>query len=385
MSRGEQPTPNYQYIISELEKQNADAYVHIGDKADQMLWYFTRFYGPDRDYAFVYVDERATLCAPALFYEQAKREFPGAEVTKTQNSNRSSAAMRAVNVLRDSSSVSRILVPASIPHWAHFELEQADYEVVTTDSIRNARVYKSTHEIECIRETMAIAQEAMRHAESILAASTTAGNELIWNSAPLTTERLRREINAVFAKAGGNDFGNTVVGAGVSCADLHFNGDDDIVPGETVLIDLGPRGPSGYFGDITRTFVPGKVHSWEQNVYEVVSEALEAGLKQLNDVPGISGGDVHETIASVIEANGFETGDVDVGLYHGTGHGVGTSLHEPPFFSERTELESGQVITVEPGIYDPYRGGVRLEDLVLITDDGIENFVTLPYSIEPQE
>ncbi|WP_084157125.1 M24 family metallopeptidase [Haladaptatus cibarius] len=384
MPRDGQPIPNYQYISSELEKQNADAYVHIGDESDQMLWYLTRFYGPDRDYAFVYTDEKATLCAPALFYEQAKREFPGTEVTKTQNSNRSSAAMRAIDVLQDSSSVSRILVPASIPHCAHFELEQAGYEVVTTDVIGIARMYKSSHEIECIRETMAIAQEAMRHAESILAASTTAGNELVWNSAPLTTERLRREINAVVAKAGGNDFGNTVVGAGVSCADLHYNGNDDIVPGETVLIDLGPRGPSGYFGDITRTFVPGTVHSWEENVYEVVSEALEAGLQQLNDAPGIYGEDVHETIVSVIETNGFETGDVDVGLYHGTGHGVGTSLHEPPFFSERTELKPGQVITVEPGIYDPDRGGIRLEDLVLITDDGIENFVTLPYSIDPR-
>ncbi|RBI59419.1 aminopeptidase P family protein [halophilic archaeon] len=385
MLPADQSTPNYEYIVDQLDKRNADAYVHIGDNQDQLLWYLTQFNGPDRDYAFVLTNTETTLCAPALFSEQAEREFPGDTVTTTKNNNRASAAQRSITVLKNTNEISRVLIPDSTSYWVYSELEKAGYTTVTTSNIEKMKMQKSPAEIENIRKTELIAQKAMQYAETILANATILEDKLIWKCKPLTTKRLRREINVKLARNGANDAGNTVIGAGESCADLHFNGEDNIRPDETVLIDLGPRGPSGYFGDITRTFVPGSPPEWEQDVYATVQKALQAGLEQLNDAPSITGSDVHTKIVEVIEANGYKTGDVDVGLYHGTGHGVGTSLHEPPFFSRDTVLEPGHVVTIEPGIYDPDRGGVRLEDLVLITKDGAENLVDYPCSSMPCE
>lgn len=383
MSRTERPTPNYGAIETELDEQDAAAYVHIGDEHDPMLQYLTRFDGPDREYAFVYAGGEATLCAPALFGDQARREFPGDTVTEA-GSDRPSAVARATDVI-DAPSSSRVLVPASLPHHAYQELASVGYEIVTTSTLETSRERKTALEIEWLRRTEAATQAAMRRAEAILADATPSGEELCWEDEPLTTERLRRAINAALARQGAAAVGNTVVGAGPSCADLHYNGDDIIRPTETVLIDLGPRGPDGYFGDMTRTFVPGTVPEWEREAYETVAAALDAGLDRLDDAPGIPANEVHATIVDVVEANGFATGDVDVGLYHGTGHGVGAALHEPPFFSTDACLEPGHVVTIEPGVYDPERGGVRLEDLVLVTDDGIENLVEYPCRITPRE
>lgn len=383
MSRTEPTTPRYDAIATALDDRDAAAYVHVGDEHDPMLRYLTRFDGPDREYAFVYADGAATLCAPALFGDQARREFPGDAVTEA-GSDRPSAVTRADAVI-DAPSPSRVLVPASIPHHAHQELASIGYEVVTTSTLDAIRAAKTPVEVEWLQETEAATQAAMRRAEAILADATPASEELLWKDEPLTTERLRNAINVALAKRGTSAAGNTVVGAGPSCADLHHNGDGLIRPTETVLIDLGPQGPDGYFGDMTRTFVPGTVPEWERDVYETVAAALDAGLNRLDDAPAIPANEIHATIVDVVEANGFATGDVNVGLYHGTGHGVGTALHEPPFFSTDARLEPGHVVTIEPGVYDPERGGVRLEDLVRITDDGIENLVEYPCRITPRE
>ena len=384
MSRTEQTTPRYDAIATALEEQDAVAYIHIGDDHDSMLRYLTRFDGPDREYAFVYTGDEATLCAPALFEEQAQREFPGNAVTANDGGDRPSAAARAATVIDAPPSMARVLVPASIPHHVYQELESIGYEVVTTSTLEASRTRKTSVEIEWLRQTETAAQAAMRRAEAVLADATPANEKLLWEDDPLTTERLRRVINAALAMWGATDAGNTVVGAGPSCSDLHYNGDDIIRPTETVLIDLGPRGPNGYFGDMTRTFVPGTVRKWERKAYETIATALDAGLDRLDDAPGIPANEVHATIVDIVEANGFSTGDVDVGLYHGTGHGVGAALHEPPFFSTDTHIEAGHVVTIEPGVYDPQRGGVRLEDLVLVTNDGIENLVEYPCQITPR-
>lgn len=377
------PTTDYSAIDSELDRHEADAYVHVGDCFDEMLYYLTRFRGPDREYAFVYVDGSAVLCAPDRFGDQANREFPGDVVDTRDASKRPPATERAETVLENHGPIDHLLLPANVKHRTVTAFEDAGYEVVLTDTLIEGRTVKTAEERAHLKVIETVAQRAMARAETVLAEATISDGRVTWKDERLTTERLRREINAVIAAEGATDAGNVVVGAGRSCADLHFVGDDEVAAGETVLIDLGPRGPSGYYGDLTRTFVPGNPGEWEREAYAAVSDAFTGAMGVLEDGAGIRAARVQERISEELGAYGWETGDVEAGMYHGPGHGIGVSIHEPPFLSTDARLAAGNVVTIEPGVYDPEHGGVRLEDMVVITEDGYENLVSYPKEIAP--
>ncbi|WP_418284343.1 M24 family metallopeptidase [Halorubrum sp. DTA46] len=412
----------------------ADAFVAIGDGFDDDIRYLTRFSGPDRAYALVVVPAstgageetgpRAVLCAPSLFAGQAEREFVAAAGTderaagpaafrdgvvrevRTGNvgdhaGERAAAVVNDLlggddtNRLGDDDTDRTVLVPASIPHDAAVYLERAGNSLVSTDAVARARSRKTDAEVDRLRRVQRATVAGMRRAEAVLAKgesgddteSDEAGDRppLRRNGEALTTERLRREVNAVLAREGVRDAGNTVIGTGPSAADLHCVGDDPIRPGETVLIDISPRGPDGYYGDMTRTFVVDGDGGWERRAYVAVEAAREAALEEIE--PGVTAATVHGEAAAELAAYGFDPNaeEGEAGFTHGTGHGVGVSLHESPSLSSGTELRPGHVVTVEPGVYDPEIGGVRLEDLVVVTDDGYDILATYPFEIVPRE
>lgn len=233
-------------------------------------------------------------------------------------------------------------------------------------------------------ETM-LAESEVVEVESVEDTDTERRPALRWEGAPLTTERLRRAVNATLADRGVRDAGDTAIGAGPSAADLHYVGDDPIRPGETVLIDISPRGPDGYRGDLTRTFVVDGDGGWERRAYLAVESAREAALAEIE--PGVPTKTVHGEAAAELAAYGFDpnAGEGEAGFTHGAGHGVGVSLHESPSLSGAGELRPGHVVTVEPGVYDPDVGGVRLGDLVVVTEDGYEVLAEYPFGIVPNE
>ncbi|WP_433626283.1 M24 family metallopeptidase [Halomicrococcus sp. NG-SE-24] len=367
-------------VETRLDARAADAFVHVGDRFDDLLRHLTRFSGPDRDYAVVYADGRAVLCAPRLFAEQARREFPG-DVRTAAGQDGTTAAERATETLQEFDGVERLLVPGSAPYDAVSTLAET-FAVATTDA-DFGRARKTEAERDRIAAVQAAARRGMARAEAVLADATPGTEEVFRDGEPLTTERLRREVNAVLAGSGVRSAGNTVVGAGPTCADLHFTGDAEIRPGETVLLDLSPRGPAGYYGDCTRTFVVGPLGEWEQAAYDAVCDAQDAAFAVLDGGAGTRASAVHERATDVLGDHGFDSGAVEVGMYHGTGHGVGRSLHEAPSLSSDAELEAGNVVTVEPGVYDPDRGGVRIEDLVVVTESGYENLTDYPRCWRP--
>ncbi|WP_331236038.1 M24 family metallopeptidase [Natronorarus salvus] len=358
---------DYEPIAAELAERDADAFVHVGDRFDDDLRYLTRFSGPDRAYAFVYREDEAFLPAPALFAEQAERDFPGT-VLPAGDGPRKTASERAADLLEPDSTV---LVPAHVPHETAVRLERAGHDLASTTVVDGMRAVKSDAEIDRLRAVQTATVEGMRRAETVLAEAVVEGDGVRWAGETLTTERLRREVNATFAAEGLTDAGNTVIGAGPSCADLHFTGNDTIVPGETVLLDLSPRGPDGYYGDCSRTFVVESEGGWERRAHVAVERAQDAAFDALSSGAGTPANEVHREAAAEIGAYGFSpTGEP--GFTHGIGHGVGVSLHEAPSMRSSEPLEPGMVLTVEPGVYDGTIGGVRIEDLVLVTEDGYE-------------
>ncbi|WP_458209206.1 M24 family metallopeptidase [Haladaptatus sp. NG-SE-30] len=375
------PATAYDAIERELADSDASAFVHVGDRFDDHLRYLTGFSGPDREYAFVYVAGRAILCAPRLFAEQARREFVGDEIRTPSQQAGATATARAIETVREFTTANRIVVPDHVSNHAVATLSN-HFEIVSTDS-DFGRARKSSDERACIASVQAAAQQGMARAEAVLADSKARKGVLHWEGEPLTTERLRREVDAVLAGHGVRNAGNTVIGAGESCADLHFTGNEEIRPDETVLLDISPRGPHGYYGDLTRTFVVGSVPEWERAAYDAVRDAQDAAFSKLDSGAGIRAEAVHERVARTLRDHGFEVGDVSTGMYHGTGHGVGLSLHESPSLSSDEPLQAGHVVTVEPGVYDPERGGVRIEDLVVVTESGYENLTDYPRRIRP--
>ncbi|WP_418281434.1 M24 family metallopeptidase [Halorubrum sp. DTA98] len=377
---------------------------------------------------------RAVLCAPSLYAEQARREFvDGARrddgpfhdgVTRevrTENGG-DPAGERAAAVVREAcdegsepvrideddangaTDGATVLVPRSIPHDAAVYLERAGATLASTAVVDEARAIKSAAEIGRLRRVQHAAARAMAHAETVLAESevrserevrsepddevvdAAPGPVLVWNDELLTTERLRREANAALALGGVRDAGNTVIesGSGSTAADRHDAGTDPIRPGETVLIDVSPRGPHGYHGDMTRTFVVDGDGGWERRASVAVEAAREAALDEIE--PGVAADAVHRESAAELAAYGFDPNATEgvPGFTHGTGHGVGMSLHEAPSLSSDTELRPGHVVAIEPGVYDPETGGVRLGDLIVVTDDGSEVLAEYPLRTVPE-
>jgi len=421
-------------VVEAIRAADANAFVAVGDRFDDDLRYLTRFSGPDRPYALVVVPSddgttdragRAVLCAPPLFREQAGREFvaaardPDADATADAGARFHDGVVREVRTgsvcdhagERAAAVVEgligggesepgpgdrTVLTPASIAHDAAVYLERAGNELASTDAVATARARKTPAEIDRLRRVQRATVDGIGRAETVLAESAVgrrvesdpaAGDRrppLRWAGEPLTTERLRREVNRVLAAHGVRDAGNTVIGAGPSAADLHNVGDDPIYPGETVLLDVSPRGPDGYYGDGTRTFVVDGDGGWERRAYVAVEAAREAALNEME--PGVPAKTVHGEAAAELAAYGFDPNadEGEAGFTHGTGHGAGVSLHESPSLSGAGELRPGHVVTVEPGVYDPEVGGVRLEDLVLVTEDGYELLAEYPFDIVPE-
>jgi len=379
----------YDAVRDYIDLAEVDAYVHLGEGTDDMLRYLSRVDGGDHTYGVV-LDDTTTLFVTSTYVDEAHREFPGDKIVEI-NEDVVTEIEQFLDVSRfdtDSGSESQsgseieIKMPGTtdVEHYLAVS-EFADVEVI--EALVVARNRKNEQEQRILANVERGAQYAMARAETVLATAEVKDDQLYWEGDPLTTDRLRAEIRKALADVGLSDGSGAIIGAGPTAAELHFTGQDTIGPNETILIDLGPRGQHGYYGDITRTFVRGEPSGWTQEAHAIVREALDAAFAVIEGGAGVPARDTYEAIVDVVESYGYEAGNPDVGLTHGTGHGVGVSIHEPPFSKGNMDLEAGTVMTIEPGLYDPERGGVRLEDLVLITEDGFENLVEYPYDLEP--
>ncbi len=370
----------YGALREAISDRDAGAVVHVGDRFDDDLRYLTRFLGPDRAYAVVVTPETAVCCAPRLFGDDARAAFPG-EV-RTENAALP-AGRRAAAVLDDHDVAGTVLTPQSIPHDAALYLEGAGYELASTDAVAAARAVKTDREVDRLRAVAGAAEAGIRRGAAVLRAATVDGDDLRWDGDPLTTECLRRAVDATMAGAGVDPARNTVCGSGPSCADLHYRGEDPIRPGETVLLDVSPRGPEGYYADCTRTFVVDGDGGWPRRAHVACEMGAEAAFAVLSAGAGERASTVHTEAAAEIRAYGFPVDDGPVGFTHSVGHGVGLSLHERPSLRGDADLRAGHVLTVEPGVYDPERGGVRVEDSVVVREDGYDSLTDLPRSLDP--
>ncbi len=259
---------------------------------------------------------------------------------------------------------------------------------VTPDArlFADLRRSKTREEISCIEETQRAVEAACSHAVEVLRESEVSGDgTLVWHGETLTSETLRAEIDAELLRHGCAADG-TITAGGSQAADPHDEGHGPLKAGEAIIVDIFPASKeSRYYADMTRTFVKGEPSEELEKMYDAVLESQEAALTMIG--PGVNGRDIHAKVSEILHEKGYKTLQHDgipgqplqEGFIHGTGHGVGLEIHEAPRVSTAEEtLVPGDVITIEPGLYDPKVGGIRIEDLVVVTEDGSRNLTDFP-------
>jgi Xaa-Pro aminopeptidase len=287
------------------------------------------------------------------------------------------------------------ITDAVVPH--KFPLEMADHLrangiALTPDRnfFNDRRRVKNDVELEGIRRAQAAAEAGMAAARDLLRRAEPNGKGLEVDGEALTSERIKTAIAEAFV-AGGCSADEFIVSHGAQSAIGHEMGSGQILSGESIVIDLWPRDrDSACFADMTRTFVVGEPSDDLNEWHRLCRQALGDAIERIR--PGVKGIDVFRGTCELFEQHGYPTqlskqpGTVlEDGFFHGLGHGVGLEVHEEPGLgiTDDKELVTGDVVTVEPGLYRQGYGGVRLEDLVLVTEDGAENLTHFPYDLKP--
>lgn len=285
--------------------------------------------------------------------------------------------------------------PAGVIQAACARLSRDGWVWVPGNSlVLQLRKRKTPAEVAGIRAAAEGTAEAMRAVARLLAAATVKDGALWLEGEPLRVERLRAEIGQVLARRGLEQPKGNIVAPGDEGGVPHSTGTPERVlrAGESLVVDLYPRNPvSGLFADCTRTFCVGTPPEPLARAHAAVREALE--LSHQRSITGVRGWELQEAVCEVLGAAGYatpiSTPGTTVGYVHNLGHGVGLDLHEQPIFKKVSGAEGvlreGDVFTLEPGLYHPEQGfGIRLEDLVWLGEDGLENLTPLPYDLDPR-
>jgi len=356
-------------------------------ESDMDLYYATRFAAPD-PFPFFRVRGRKYVVASDLEIGRARAEadvhtvLPLTRYRKRlrKAERRTDLTQVLIEALRERK-VNRARVPAGFPVAAADRMRRAGISVKPVDGpYWPDRVRKRAEEVEAIREAARRTGEAIEAGIDLIRRSKPLRGRLRLDGADLTSERVRTAIDVALLERGMAGR-NTIVAGGEQAVDPHDRGSGPLRSGWPVIIDCFPRSTAtGYHADITRTVHRGRPSKRLREMWDAVREAQALGCELTR--PGAVGKEIHAAVKRVFEDRGFETGPVDgkmQGFFHGTGHGLGLDVHEAPFFSrEDRPLEAGMVITIEPGLYYPGVGGIRIEDDVLVTKDGHENLVATP-------
>ena len=286
------------------------------------------------------------------------------------------------------------ITEASVP--SRFPVEIADHlrangvtVRVDRDLFENRRRSKNATEIAGLRRAQKACEAALDRSREMLRNATVNGGGLMLDGEPLTCEWIKREIENVFSAHGAfaDEF---IVSHGVQTSIGHDMGSGQIRKDEPISFDLFPRDKeTGIYSDMTRTYVVGTPSDELLEYHRLCKEVLDRTTEAAG--PGVNGRALMQIACDIFDAHGYPTqltkkpGEVlNSGFFHSLGHGVGLEVHERPWMGVTgDDLVPGDVITLEPGLYREGYGGLRLEDIALVTDDGVEVITQYPYDIEP--
>jgi Xaa-Pro aminopeptidase len=344
---------------------------------------------------YLRVNGRAHLVVSDLECDRLRAQVPHCRVLSLQrlaaqvkkSGTRRPTTAAVIRELLRQRRLKRLFVPTDFPHGLARQLRQLGVRVkLQPGPVFPQREVKSLDEVKKISAALMMAEVGLSEAIHVLKNSKIGRDgRLIHHHLPLRAEKLRAVINIAILQAGGVP-GRTIVAGGRQACDPHEAGRGVLRANETIVIDVFPRSQkTGYHGDITRTVVRGRASEAVRQMYHTVLGAQEIGLAHLAD--GTPAAKVHEQVAGFIQRHGYKTGRKNgrmIGFFHGTGHGLGLDVHEAPRLNAVSEdvLSVGNIVTIEPGLYYPAHGGVRLEDVALVTANGARNLTKFEKVLE---
>ena len=359
---------------------------------DANLYYATRFWAPD-PFVFAQIAGRRILVTSDLEVDRARGESSVEEVlsfSKLQAQAKATGASQpgtpeVIGLLLRERQVGRVRVPATFPVALADRLRAKGHLLeVAPEPLFPQRLVKSRQEVEAIRQTQRMTEEAVQSAVALIQQAQIRDGGLWLKGQPLTSELLRKYLH--LSLMGADCLAReTIVAGGLQACDPHCIGSGPLPANEPIVLDVFPVSlKSRYYADMTRTVVRGNASEKVRRMYEAVRHGQEIAFSRIK--AGAEGRQIHEAILRYFEQEGFPTGEIGgrmQGFFHGTGHGVGLEIHEPPRIGAADDtLQAGQVVTVEPGLYYLDAGGVRLEDMVLVTETGCENLTAFPKLLE---
>ena len=382
--------------MTSLRKPTGETLLIINDsKKDSDLFYASHFLVGD---PLIYIEHggRKFLLVSDLEYGRAEKEADVDEVVGTAELEAKlrgqGKAGRLTSIadlfLQSQGGAQKIAVPASMPFGLARQLRDLGYELECRDDpVLPERWFKTPEEIEHIAGSQKAGEAAMELVIETLRSSEIRDDLLYHDGEALTSEGLRKMAQKLLLDKS-CQAEDIIIAAGDQCCDPHNRGTGPIPANQTIIIDIFPQSEeTRYWGDMTRTVVRGKASDEARKLYQDVFDAQDGAIKQLRD--GACGKEIHQGIVELFEARGNKTEERDgskVGFFHGTGHGVGLDIHENPRLGKvGHELKTGHVITIEPGLYYPGVGGVRIEDLLVVTEDGHHNLTSFPKGPETFE
>ena len=362
------------------------------------VYHVTRFLAPDPIIALDQNGEVA-IVANSLEAGRARKQsrarevfniddFGAKEFAKTATS-REELDASVIERFLESRGVRRVAVGSYFPLGMAERLRRVGIELVVDRELSERRRAKRPDEIAALEATQRATEDAWAKGVEALKRSTVRmDGTLEWCGEPFTAERLRAVVESRLLELGCVSEG-AIIAPGKQAADPHMIGTGPLRAGEAIVMDIFPQNKTTrYWADMTRTVSKGEPPAEITRLYEITRRAQDAGIKALR--PGITGREVHELVEDLIWEAGYDTlrpgqqrqvdGGPPRGFIHGTGHGVGLEIHEMPTVGRAgtTPLLPGDVVTVEPGIYLPELGCVRLEDMLVITETGSRNLTRAP-------
>jgi Xaa-Pro aminopeptidase len=361
---------------------------------DANMLYATGLFVPD-PFIYLRAGRRPLIVMSDLEIDRARAQAPHCRVASLSHYQQKLLAggvkhpglAHVVRLILREKSARRVIVPGNFPLGLAADLEKLGVNVQPRPgNFFPEREFKSAAEVRKISAALLMAEVGMAEGmQALRAAKIGRDRRLLYHNVPLTSEKLRSVIDCAILQACGLA-ANTIVAGGRQACDPHERGYGPLRAHEPIIIDIFPRSQkTGYFGDITRTVVRGRASEAVRKLYDTVFQGQKIAFK--NTRANTPTSEVHHAVQDFFVAQGYQTGRRHgrmEGFFHGTGHGLGLEIHESPRVgaSSLGTLQPGQVVTVEPGLYYPEIGGVRLEDVALVTQNGARNLTRFEKVLE---
>lgn len=373
-------------------RRQAARLLYAASELDADILYPTGFFAPD-PFLFLQVGKRRLMVMSDLEMDRARnqasvdRVLSWSKIAKRieAKGERATAAAVIAQLLRELG-LSRVEVPRSFSLGLAMELDERGIRLaIGPDPFWPEREIKSSGEVRAIEAALRAAEAGLEAGIAALRSCRIgADGYLRRDGRRFTAEDLRGAVN-MRIMAEGCVPAHTICAPGDQAVDPHEEGHGPLKANTPIVMDIFPRSEkTGYFGDLTRTVVRGKAPARLHEVYALVHAGVRLGHSRVKD--GADGTAIHREIQALFDRQGYKTGLQNgrmQGFFHGTGHGLGLEIHEPPSISVRAStLRAGHVVTVEPGLYYLGLGGVRIEDVALVTKTGSRNLTRVPKALE---